>query len=357
MPVTGVIAWIGSSVPLFAITITNIFTSPYTFWFPIVALASTAAILVAILIAMLAPLIGRNGLVPWARIKAYEEIVTIILAIIFLTFSALLGNINPVSAFGSVGLAPSSCTGSGSVLINNLWGLATCNMFTFNQHLGNVATAVYWLSFVLSYTPAFKFNPVAGGVGVGFKDIGVAASPATVYLTPLFSLIFAEIIISVLQVVLLSSSAVLFSFLIGIGLIARAFGITRTFGNAMIALGIGIGFVYPLLVSITYGFINTTFSNILSALGISALNFVGYSLLIASVASIFSPSTLLSFGTGFVASVWNSVGLLVLLSSIIGVGIIFIPILNFIILDAFVMDFSRALGQQVSFMNMLSGLI
>ncbi len=344
-----------------ACSLTNILSSPYTFWFPIVVLAAIAVILAAILISMLAPLLGRNNLVPWARIKAYEEVATIIIAIIFLGFSSIICAFNPVPALGSIGLVPQSCSGSGSVSVSNIWGLATCNMYTFNQNFIHILTVGYWLSVLDSFGPKVGIDATLGGIGAETKG-SFTTGPNSLYLSPLLSILIGEMTVSMLQVILLSSSAILFSFLIGIGLIARAFGTTRTFGNAMIALGIGIGLIYPLLVSVSYGFINTTFSNIVSAEGTAFTSLIGdtaitFASIISLLPVLFAPTTVLSFGAGVVAQIWNIIGLFILLGSVVIFGLIFIPALNFMILEAFVRDFSSALGQQVSFMEMLTQVI
>ncbi|EQD57918.1 hypothetical protein B2A_04611, partial [mine drainage metagenome] len=38
-------------------------------------------------------------------------------------------------------------------------------------------------------------------------------------------------------------------------------------------------------------------------------------------------------------------------------GLTFIPFLNFTILDAFIVDFSKVMGEKVSFMALLSNLV
>ena len=344
-----------------ACSLTNILSSPYTFWFPIVVLAAIMVILVAIVISMLAPLLGRNNLVPWARIKAYEEIATVIIAIIFLGFSSIICAFNPVPALSSIGLVPQSCSGSVNIAITNIWGLATCNMYTFNQNFVHMLTVGYWLNVLSTFGPTVNIGATLGGVGADAAG-SFTTGPNSLYLSPLLSILIAEMTVSMLQVILLSSSAILFSFLIGIGLIARAFGTTRTFGNAMIALGIGIGLIYPLLVSVSYGFINTTFSNIVSAEGTAFTSLISntaitFASLISLLPVLFAPTTVLSFGTGIVAQIWNIIGLFILLGSVVILGLIFIPALNFMILEAFVRDFSSALGQQVSFMEMLTQVI
>ncbi len=348
-----------------ACSLTNILSSPYTFWFPIVVLAAIAVILVAIVIGMLAPLLGRNNLVPWARMKAYEEIATVIIAIIFLGFSSIICAFNPVPVLGSIGLVPQSCSGSGSVAIDNIWGLATCNMYTFNQNFVHILTVGYWLSMLDNFGPKIGIAATLGGIGADASG-SFTTGTSSLFISPLLQILIAEMTVSMLQVILLSSSAILFSFLIGIGLIARAFGTTRTFGNAMIALGIGIGLIYPLLVIVSYGFINTTFSNIVSAELFAFANLVGntaattaitFANLLSLMPTLFASTTALSFGTGIVAQIWNIIGLFVLLGSVVMFGLIFIPALNFMILEAFVRDFSSALGQQVSFMEMLNQVL
>ena len=344
-----------------ACSLTNILSSPYTFWFPIVVIAAIMVILIAILISMLAPLIGRTNLVPWARIKAYEEVATVILAIIFLGFSSMLCAFNPVPAFGSLGLVPQSCSASGTVPVDNIWGLSVCNMYTFNQNFVHILTFAYWASFLQQVGPTIGLDATLGGVGAEAKA-SFSTGVNSLYVSPLFDLIFVEMMLSMLQVILLSSAAILFSFLIGIGLIARSFGITRTFGNAMIALGIGIGFIYPLVTSITYGFINTTFSNIAAADATAFASLIGNTAItLTSILTIlpvlFSPTTTLSFAAGVGVQIWNVIGLFVLMASIVGVGLVFIPMLNLMILNAFVSDFSSALGQRVTFLEMLSKVV
>ncbi len=342
-----------------ACSMTSILSSPYTFWFPIVVLAAITVILIAIVIGMLAPLLGRNALGSWARIKAYEEIATVVLAIIFLLFSSMLCSINPAPAVSSIGILPSECSATSSVPVDNLWGLALCNMHTFNQHITDVMYSVYWLNFIQDLPLQITIHGGFSGIGLR-STAGLSTGSGDLYLTPLFSLLFAELMVSMLQVVLLAAAPLLFSFLIGIGLIARAFGITRTFGNAMIALGIGIGFIYPLLVSVSYGFINTTFSNVLSAAGTSGiylLKDLSFSSFLAIFLPLFSPTTYLSATVGVGAQLWNLVSLIVFLFSIVGIGLIFIPLLNFMILDAFVVDFSSSLGQRISFMELLTNVI
>ncbi len=339
-------------------SLNNILSSPYTFWFPIVVVVAIAVILIAILIGMLSPLLGRNNLVPWARLKAYEEVATIIFAIIFLSFSSMLCAINPIPALNSIGLVPTECSSSSAVPINNIWGIAVCNMYTFNTHVSEILTAGYWLNFLSDVGPKFGFSPNFGGVGIS-ASLSLSTGPENLYLSPMYFLIIGEIMVSMLQVILLSSAPILFSFLIGIGLIARSFGITRTFGNAMIALGIGIGFIYPLLVTISYGFINTTFTNVLNAAGTSFVNlFKDFTLsfLLSLVYPLFVSSSIY-WAAVAVVQIWNILSLLIFLAAIVVMGLVFIPMLNFMILDAFVRDFSSSLGQQVSFLDMLIGVV
>jgi hypothetical protein len=231
-------------------------------------------------------------------------------------------------------------------------------MYTFNTHVSEILTAGYWLNFLSDVGPKFGFSPNFGGVGIS-ASLSLSTGPENLYLSPMYFLIIGEIMVSMLQVILLSSAPILFSFLIGIGLIARSFGITRTFGNAMIALGIGIGFIYPLLVTISYGFINTTFTNVLNAAGISFVNlFKDFTLsfLLSLVYPLFVSSSIY-WAAVAVVQIWNILSLLIFLAAIVVMGLVFIPMLNFMILDAFVRDFSSSLGQQVSFLDMLIGVV
>jgi hypothetical protein len=39
------------------------------------------------------------------------------------------------------------------------------------------------------------------------------------------------------------------------------------------------------------------------------------------------------------------------------IGLVFVPLLNFIIVDTFIIDFSQAIGERMDFLSMLTGIL
>ena len=104
------------------------------------------------------------------------------------------------------------------------------------------------------------------------------------------------------------------------------------------------GLIYPLLVSLTYGYINVqAHVDCLISQGCSTAFSVGGIFL--AVWSLFT-----STGSASLVPFYTQVGYLL-------AGLTFIPFLNFIILDAFIIDFSQAIGERMDFMALLAGIV
>ena len=56
-------------------------------------------------------------------------------------------------------------------------------------------------------------------------------------------------------------------------------------------------------------------------------------------------------GSGFAAGPW------VFAIAAVVAGLTFIPFLNFTIVDAFIVDFSKAIGERLDFMSLLIGVV
>ncbi len=339
-------------------------------WFPIVMAAVLAIIAVVAIIYQLSPLLGRNDIRVWARAKIYDAFVTIILAIIFLSFSTLLVSVNPASAYNSAGLLPQLCNPSiatnipSSSNINDIYGISLCDMYQFNQYVGIFSEGIYLFSLVGGLNPSsvLKLPPPGGVVGypiaesVPVSGIGAAlvfnAFPIVLvhqYIVPALGAYFLVVLTSQLLQILLSSSALLFSIFLILGLIARSFGVTKSFGGAMIAFGLGLGFVFPLMASMTYGFIDVVMTNAVSTHML--LNFYNA---LTSVALIISPL----LGAPLVLS--NFAGIftpLIIFGGLVSAGLIFIPLLNLIVVDAFIVDFSKAIGERMDLFSILTRII
>jgi len=355
-------------------SVTCFFTAGPIVWFPIVALAVLTIICIVAVIYILAPLLGRNDIRVWARAKIYDALVTVVFALIFLGFATLALTINPVPAYQALGIVPNACNASA---VNNIFALSSCDLYTFNQNVIYTSTGLYWLAIIGGFSPSFNFQPsvpdfpintpTGWGLGVSFSIELIPIVFVHQYLVPYMQAYFTAVLVNQVIQILLSGAMLFFSLFLIIGLIARSFGITKSFGGAMIAFGIGLGFMFPLMVSITYGFLDTAMQN---AQVILSNNFIGFTgiagaalyvvqqwfalmpKLIASgciVSFIANPSCLTAYTNAFTPLIVNG--------GFIAAGLILLPLLNLVIVDAFIVDFSRAIGERMDLFSILTRVI
>ncbi|MHB1830054.1 MAG: hypothetical protein ACYCO0_01545 [Candidatus Micrarchaeaceae archaeon] len=331
-------------------------------WFPIVMAAALAIIAVVAIIYQLSPLLGRNDIKVWARAKIYDAFVTIILAIIFLSFSTMIVSVNPVSAYSSVGLLPQLCNPSvnsnipSSSNINDIYGISICDMYQFNQYVSIFSEGIYIFSIIGGLNPSTEINfpppdgrpgfPISTAAPVSGEGAAVVVQFLPIvlvhqYVVPALGAYFLVVLTSQLLQILLSSSGILFSIFLVLGLIARSFGVTKSFGGAMIAFGLGLGVIFPLMASMTYGFIDVAIVNSVSVN--TLLNFLFLPLVVTPSSLFFTLSTILTP--------------LILFGGLVSAGLIFIPLLNLIVVDAFIVDFSKAIGERMDLFSILTRII
>ncbi len=292
---------------------------------------------IAAFVYMLSSAISSQNAKNWAKLQVYQALISMILLLIFLgLFYVFL--INPVPAYNSVGLTPSQC--NDSVSVNTLFSLSACDLGTFNQNAFAYFNALTYIAFAAGSSPGFStgLEPSIGLGVTGDLDSIFPSGLESMLSTGLSAIIFL-LVLNNLQLLLISGSILFLTFFLTLGLIARIFGFTRTFGGAMIAFGLGLGIIYPLLISLTYGYIDV---NMLSASGIISLTpsfAVDFLSFVANGSLLSIPNSLIK-ALGFMIS-----------------GLTFIPFINFLILDAFIIDFSKAIGEKVSFMALLSNFI
>lgn len=368
-------------------SISSFLTAPYTAWFPVAVLAVLAITGVVAILYVLSPLVGRNDIRAWARVKIYDLFFSIVLILVFAAFSTMLCATPVLDLYKSVGLITTQPTGRVNTLPSgvtdpcyntqidpNLYRLAICDMYQFNAYDADFNHYFYFFLLVNALLPSLSINygAVSGGgrglplgiaLGTGPIDI-FPANTVFKYLGNMLALIYGFVLLNNIQVILLSASALLFAILMAIGLIARAFGITRTFGGAMIALAMGLGFIYPLLISVTYGFLDYGLQQAVSIRGHGLLQYT-------SVIGVLSPVvTILSFIAGLLSSskfCTDIVGHGCLLSygkvlpewlflylGFIMMGLVLMPLINFIVVDTFIIDFSQAVGERMDFLSLLT---
>ncbi len=360
-------------------SISAFLTAPYTVWFPVVILAVLAVISVLSLMYALGPLIGSmRAIRPWVKVKIYELLLSIILILIFASIATELCTANPVSIYSSAGLISSHCTSSsGSYPVDNIYSLALCNLYQFNGDVAGFNDYIFFMLVRLSITPNLIIGNIyltgttesghtglltSSGTQGGFISPGgppslsawIDAGPLDI--SPLakankfepfiIDAMYLFSLLNQLQLILIAASPYLFAFFMAIGLIARSFGVTRTFGGAMIAFGVGIGFLYPVLTSLNYGFLDYALEH---------TSQVGLAVPAASPILAY-----LSIAAGYVTNAFPLLQIpeiFFIYIGIIVIGVTFINILNFVILDAFIADFSQALGERMDFLSLLTNIV
>ncbi len=338
----------GAATAGFALQVPGSFPINATNWIPLAFVAVMLVIAVAGFVYILGGFLNSGYPRAWAQSQVAQAVLSLILLFIFVGF-AYLFLLDPQVPFSSAGLVPTTPP-PGCSSANTIFTLASCDISYFSASSFNATTTVYVLGFLASFSPGIAFNYTLGvGVGVtsGLPDF-VPVQEEELLGTG-FGLLFFALILNQLQVILLAGSLLWLSLFLTIGLVARCFGVTRAFGGTMIALGLALGLVYPLLVTVTYGYIDG---------GISALGGVS---LAANMETL--PSLLFSAVAAFLSGVSGNPAAALFSEhflkqvSYIFAGLTFIPFINFTILDAFIRDFSRAIGQQIDFMSLLGGLI
>ena len=360
---------------LLQLTPTSFLSAGTNVWFPIFVLIVAMVLSILAVIYAMAPLMGRNDIRAWARVKIYELLLTLVIGVAFLVYSSGVYIINPTGIYNGLGLLPTTCaSGINGPPPNNLYSLALCDMYQFNQDMASFTDQIFWFSLIGGLSPTVTFHLLAPGyaggpqtgpegfsTGVGFT-LSVQILPIIFvhqYVVPLMNTYFAMVILAEMQQVLLSASMILFSTLLIMGLVARAFSITKTFGGAMIAFALGFGLIYPLLVSISYGFLDVVIQN--ASLNLPAtLATLLTSLLGALPSFLFNSSANCPPGTNSPTCQYQAIpgftGLL-LYGGFVSAGLVLIPLLNLVIVDAFIVDTSRVIGERMDLMSLLTRLV
>ncbi len=351
-------------------------------WFGISFVVALVVILIAAALYMLAPVMNSTAMQDWSRFQIYEAILSIALILLFLAVVKLLF-LNPQQGFGSIGLVPQGCNNPATV--NTIYSLSTCDLAQFNTAGYTIADYLWAFSFIKGVLPsstiAIQPTPEEGdGLEFNFQIPNILDAWNTTLLQYLLGAILLFMLISQIQLILLSGALLFMSFFFAIGLVSRVFGVSRSFGGAMIAFGIGIGIVYPLITAISYGFIDvsahTACLTSLSASLVCPVESFGTAMwnTVTAPFSLFmtlaNPATLAGVGAGPTGVTIGAASTLVTPSTILGAfatmfneigyilaGLTVIPVVNILIVDVFVIDFSRAVGEQMSFSMLFRSVI
>ncbi len=303
-------------------------------WLPLAFAAVLIVFGVAGIVYMVGSMVNSPTAKSWSRMQIYEAVMSIVMIMIFITLSSLF-MLNITNSYNAAKILPPACSSAG-----NVFSIASCDLANFNYDAGEYFLTLYDFSAVLgSADPRLSFDltvPVLSGIHAT-SSTDILPRDFETLLGILFTGIITMLLLNQVQMILLSGSLLFLSFFLVLGLISRTLGFSRRFGGAMIAFGLGLGFVYPLITSLTYGFIDYSIGSLGAVSTIAAL--VG-----GSAEFIFDPTG----GAGLVFT--GGLGYII-------AGLTFIPFLNFTILEAFITDFSAAIGERVSFMALLSTVV
>ncbi|MCL5419802.1 MAG: hypothetical protein M1354_02890 [Candidatus Marsarchaeota archaeon] len=420
-------------------SLSGMITSPYVIGAAIAMAAVLIVMAVLAIIYMISPFLGNTNIKAWIRMKIYDEMASIVFIFIFIAFGALIATYPMASSFASLGLVPgaptstnpagSSCyqaattptvipptaAGPGQTISNdNLYFLSVCDISYYNGQVNTFAALTFYIAAIASLSPtvSIKYPPESKTVSTGVTNTGEDSGESTThpgsispiftagvtntgigfsagfpllpieptfhYTLPLINLFYGFwILIEVLQL-LIASSGIIYAVLMAVGLVARSFGITKSFGGAMIAFAVGIGVILPIMVSLSYGFIDYAMANaggqFICSFGFNNLNFNGASC---------PPSTTLPykfietagdfFGGIFTGNIccgtntavyYLSGGPLLLpvfqsfllFGGLVTIGMSFMPLIIITVVDAFIVDFSKSIGERMDFLSLLTRL-
>jgi hypothetical protein len=336
-------------------SVASYITSPMILWFPIVVIAAVAMIGILSLMYMFSQFVGRESMRVWVKIKSYEIMLSLITVILFLFIVSFLFSLNFQQIFSAAGLVPVECLPP-SLPSSDFFSLAICNMHNFNQQLLNLNQLIYYIGLRLSIVPQIMINAgkaIQGTTGIPGLGGSILLQPPSAFSTLtgyMLDVLYFAFVLSQVQLLMLAAALLLFSLFMSVGLIARMFVITRSFGGAMIAFGIGFGILFPLMVNLTYGYINVGLDANSVIFSASSLATAIAGVFAIALTALFAVSPFGGAFAGWLESFLTFMGL-------IAVGLTIIPLLNFIIIDVFVADFSRAVGERMSFMSLLTNLI
>ena len=413
-------------------------TSPYTVGAGIAAVGVILVITVLAVMYMLSPAFGNTQMRTWIRTKVYDEFTSLVFIFIFLAFGALVATLPVYNAMNSAGLVSTECgntithtpppaPGQSPVNYNNLYFLSVCDAAQFNSDVGQFSFSTFYIASLVSLAPvvtlyfpsqegAGAILPGAvggggvGGVGLSIGQVesgeaGTADGPGAItggsfagqnigvmvplnfmpiqpvfhYFIPLLNALYLFFILSQVQLLLLSASAIIYAILMAVGLVARSFGVTRTFGGALIAFALGIGVIYPLMTAVTLGFathaLDSARTDFVCSFSFGASQTVGVNacpppgnLFSVAVDMIGTwASNTFSLFEGHFSNAAYAQSLFPILvplfrsyaiyGAFVAIGLTFLPLLSLTVVDVFIIDFSTAIGERMDFLSLLTRIL
>ncbi len=314
-------------------------------------------ILVAAIVYMISGILNSPNARAWSRLQIYECLLAVIILLAFLAVSSVF-SVNLYSTYSNAHLVGESGTGWSSIygcnVATDLFQLATCDLAQFNLFAMGMFQALFDATLYASFTPGIH---IAADIPLGTTNVNIDFGTELSSFFPqaaddtmgiFYSTLLLFYVLTQVQLFIIGGAVLWLSFFVTIGIIARTTGVSRSFGGAMIALGLGLGLIFPIMVSLTYGFIDYQLSTLVPPVSANGLLVSVYGYLLGLVGALLT--------SGLVSSILPT-GSLVFAGGAAVAGLTFIPFLNFTIVDAFIVDFSKAVGERLDFLSLLSGLV
>ncbi|MCX6776153.1 MAG: hypothetical protein NT130_04885 [Candidatus Micrarchaeota archaeon] len=317
-------------------TVTPEFQNTWMSWQGIAFLAGSTIFIVSILAYTLGYALMHRKVIMWAKEQMQEACLSMVIVLFVIGLVSFLCSLD-LRTLGMEAscictdpteVYPACTTGSSCNFVDAGYGMLM-EMYKIIMYGFLTLTAMQAL---LASVSTITIGLAPGGIGIIFNPFGMAGDIASSLRDGMIVLMISAIF-TLTQMVLLKMTESLFVILFPIGIILRSFGATRGFGGGLIAIAIGFFLLYPLLVILFYG----------SVLG--------------SIQTDYNSMTTSMQGKGLDASTSNWFGG-DMLSSVVGfvgktiLGALFIPLLMFMILVAFVKGLSTALGEEVDVSNL-----
>ena len=305
-------------------TVTPEFESMWLSWQGIAFLAGSTVFVISILAYTLGYVLAHQKVLRWAKEQMEEAMLSMVIVLFVIGFASFLCSLD----LRTLGME-TSCSGPSCNFVDVGYSLLMDMFKAITQGFLLVTS----MQAVLSSISTMTMGKAPGGFGIIISPYAVAGDIAA-GLRDAMIVLMTSAIMTITQMVLIKMTESLFVILFPIGVILRSFGATRGFGGGLIAIAIGFFVFYPLLVVLFYGSvlgsIQTDYGGMVDSMKANGLD--------ATTPFWYGGNIISSFVVGFIGKVI--------------MGAIFMPLLMFMILVAFVKGLSKSLGEEVDVSNL-----
>ena len=304
-------------------TVSSEFQNMWLSWQGLAFLAGSTVFIISTLAYVLGYVLMHSKVITWAKEQMQEAVLSMVIVLFVIGFASFLCSLD-LRALGMT----TSCSSTSCNFIDVGYGM----LMEMYKVIIQGYMLITGMQAVLSSISTMTMGKSPGGFGIMISPYAVAGDIASALRDAMIVLMTSGIM-TLTQMVLLKMTESLFVILFPIGVILRSFGATRGFGGGLIAIAIGFFVFYPLLVVLFYG----------SVLGSIQAD---YGDMLGSVKGKGLDATSPNwFGGDMVFFFVGFIGKTIM-------GAIFIPLLMFMILVAFVKGLSQTLGEEVDVSNL-----